>query len=220
MTPAGGDGAEGEEGHHQGAQQAEPAHGVPRRHILLVGMMGAGKTTVGRLLASRLGRRYVDSDQEVEAATGRTVRELFEEGGERAFRPLESEALAAAVRGDDPVVVGVAGGAVLDPANRVLLRRAGTVVWLRATPETLVGRIVRRTGPGDSEHISGHRGDHRPLLEHDPEEVLRRLTTERRPLYEEVADAVVDVDDVDPSEAVNRVMAALAVQGRGAEAAG
>lgn len=176
------------------------------RSILLVGMMGAGKTTVGRLLASRLGWRYVDSDEEVEAATGHTVRELFEEGGEQAFRPLESEALAAAVSGGEPVVVGVAGGAVLDPGNRDLLRRSGTVVWLRATPETLARRIVR---PYVSEHSSGHRADHRPLLEHDPEGVLRRLSTERRALYEEVADVVVDVDDVDPSGAADRVLAAI-----------
>jgi shikimate kinase len=180
------------------------------RSILLVGMMGAGKTTVGRLLASRLGWRYVDSDEEVEAATGHTVRELFEEGGEKAFRPLESKALAAAVSGDEPVVVGVAGGAVLDPGNRGLLRRSGTVVWLRATPETLARRIVR---PHASEHSSGHRADHRPLLEHDPEGVLRRLSTERRALYEDVADVEVDVDDVDPSGVADRVLAAIGERG-------
>ncbi len=179
---------------------------LPGRPILLVGMMGAGKTTVGRLLAARLGRRYVDSDEEVEAATGRTVRELFEQGGEQVFRPLESQALAAAVRDGGPVVVGVAGGAVLDPANRALVRRAGTVVWLRATPETLARRIAH---PDAAEHRSGHRADHRPLLEHDPEGVLRQLDEERRPLYESVADAVVDVDDVGPLVAVDRILAAL-----------
>ena len=179
---------------------------LPGRPILLVGMMGAGKTTVGRLLAARLGRRYVDSDEEVEAATGRTVRELFDQGGEQAFRPLESEALTAAVRDGGAVVVGVAGGAVLDPANRALIRRAGTVVWLRATPETLARRIAH---PDAADHRSGRRADHRPLLEHDPEGVLRRLDEERRPLYEAVADAVVDVDDVGPSVAVDRVLAAI-----------
>lgn len=193
---------------------------VPGRPILLVGMMGVGKTTVGRLLAARLGRRYVDSDEEVEAATGRTVRELFEEGGEQAFRPLESQALAAAVRDGRPLVVGVAGGAVLDPANRALIQRTGTVVWLRATPETLARRIARPSGtagaPGTTDgpaegtaDASGHRTDHRPLLEHDPEGVLRRLATERRGLYEAVADAVVDVDDVGPAAAVDRVLVAI-----------
>ncbi len=191
---------------------------IARGHLLLVGMMGAGKTTVGRRLASRLGRRYVDSDSEVESATGRTVRELFEEGGEQAFRPLESEALAAAVRSPNPVVVGVAGGAVLDPANRALLARSGTVVWLRAAPETLVRRIARRTAPpggagGKAQYPSSHRRDHRPLLEHDPESVLRRLAEERSPLYEDVADVVVDVDDVGAAEVVDRVLDALRASG-------
>lgn len=170
--------------------------------VLLVGMMGAGKTTVGRLLAARLGWRYVDSDDEVEAATGRTVRQLFEEGGEPAFRPLESRALAAAIGEGGKMVVGVAGGAVLDPANRALLRRSGTVVWLRADPETLARRIVR---PGTNAGGPGHR----PLLEHDPEGVLKRLDVERRPLYQEVADVVVDVDDVAPGAVADQVLEAI-----------
>lgn len=191
---------------------AAPVDPAPGRPILLVGMMGVGKTTVGRLLAARLGRSYVDSDEEVEATTGRTVRELFAEGGEQAFRPLESQALAAAVRDGRPLVVGVAGGAVIDPANRALIRRAGTVVWLRATPETLVRRLARPSGTADAPCTTEgleHRADHRPLLEHDPEGVLRRLATERRGLYEAVADAVVDVDDVEPAAAVDRVLVAL-----------
>lgn len=190
------------------AGQATGAQGT----VLLVGMMGAGKTTVGRMLADRLDRRYVDSDEEVEAATGRTVRELFEEGGEKAFRPLESAALATAVHTGQPVVVGVAGGAVLDPANRALLRRSGTVVWLRATPETLAARIAHQVGTGSG----GARRDHRPLLEHDPEGALRHLAASRRPLYEEVADLVVDVDGVSPADVVERVVAALSSQRRDA----
>ncbi|MGH9093097.1 MAG: shikimate kinase, partial [Acidimicrobiales bacterium] len=109
--------------------------------LLLVGMMGAGKTTVGRLLADRLGCAYLDSDAQVEAATGRTVPDLFETVGEPAFREAEAAALREALAGDRPVVVSVAGGAVLDPANRDLLRRSGTVVWLRAHPATLAARV-------------------------------------------------------------------------------
>lgn len=166
-----------------------------RQLVLLVGMMGAGKTTVGRIVADRLGWPYVDSDEEVEAATGHTVAELFDAGGEQAFRPLESEALAKAVAGDGPVVVSVAGGAVLDPVNRDLLRRSGLVVWLRAKPVTLVGRVAG--------------GTHRPLLAGDPAGSLDRLDAVRRPLYEEVADAVVDVDEIGPSEVADRVLEAL-----------
>ena len=172
------------------------ANGNANGNVMLIGMMGAGKTTVGRLLAGRWGWPYVDSDTEVEAATGHTVRELFESGGEKAYRPLESAALRAAVASGTPAVIGVAGGAVLDPANRALLEGAGTVVWLRARPSTLAVRAVS--------------GTHRPLIDTDPAGVLERLEAERRPLYEALADVVVDVDDIDAAEVAARVEAALA----------
>lgn len=171
----------------------------PARRVLLVGMMGAGKSTVGRLLADRLGWSYADSDEEVERRSGRTVRELFEAGGEAAFRPLESEALAAALGGDGPAVVSVAGGAVLDPQNRALIRRSGTVVWLRATPATLARRVAATGSP-----------DHRPLLAGDRDGVIARLEAERRPLYEDVSDAVVDVDELDPVAVAERVLGTVA----------
>jgi 3-dehydroquinate synthase len=163
--------------------------------LLLVGMMGAGKTTTGLGLARRLGWRYLDSDGEVEADTGKTVPELFAEPGEAAFRRAEARALAEAVAGSEPVVVSVAGGAVLDPANRQLLRQAGTVVWLRARPETLAARV------GD--------GHGRPLLDDDPAAALVRLDAVRRPLYAEVADVVVDVDELDADQVEEAVLAAL-----------
>ncbi len=179
------------------------------RRILLVGMMGAGKTTVGRLLAQRLGWRYVDSDEQVESLTGHSVHELFESGGEEAFRPLESEALAAAVAGDDPVVVSVAGGAVLDPANRALVQRAGTVVWLRARPQTLLRRVTADAAAAGAAAVPAPRPDHRPLLAHDPAQVIEALERTRRPIYEEVADLVVDVDGVDPCAVVDHIESAL-----------
>ena len=150
--------------------------------------MGSGKTTVGRRVAAALGRRLRDSDEEVEARTGRTVREIFETDGEAAFRAEEAQALAEALADPEPAVVAAAGGVVLDAGNRARLREAGTVVWLDARPEELAGRV--RTG------------GHRPLLGDDPLAALRRLDTERRPLYAEVADHVVptggdrSVDDV------------------------
>lgn len=165
--------------------------------ILLVGMMGSGKTTVGRLLAERLGWDYVDSDEQVCRNTGRSVREIFETDGEPAFRVEEKRALLQALAGENPAVVGVAGGAVLDEENRTVIAGAGTVVWLDAPPEVLASRV------------SAGR-DHRPLLGDDPAAALRRLDRERRPLYQEVADVVVDVAEVPPNQVVERILQAIA----------
>ena len=163
--------------------------------LFLIGMMASGKTTVGRQVAQRLGWGYLDSDDQVEARTGRTVKQIFEEDGEAAFRAEERAALEAAIADGRSVVVGVAGGAVLDPANRELLRRTGgTVAWLRAEPETLIERI-RKSGQG-----------HRPLLRDDPEGTLRRLDAERRPLYQELADVIVDVDGRSTGEIVEHLV--------------
>jgi shikimate kinase len=164
--------------------------GTPAR-LLLVGMMGAGKTTIGRMVADRLGWPYFDSDAEVEAKTGRTVPEIFAADGEQAFRALETEVLRGALQ-QDHVVVSVAGGVVLDPANRALLRKSGTVVWLRARVSTL----ARRVGDGAG----------RPLLGDDPSAALEDLWEVRRPLYAEVADTVIDVDAERPEEISGRLV--------------
>jgi shikimate kinase len=163
------------------------------RRVLLVGMMGSGKTTVGRLVADALGWGYLDSDAEVEESTGMTVPELFARHGEEAFRQAETEALERACTSAEPVVVSVAGGAVLRPANRAFLAASGTVVWLRARPGTLASRVGDGTG--------------RPLLGGDPAAALRELDAVRRPLYGEVAAHTVDVDDLTPDEVASRVLA-------------
>jgi shikimate kinase len=164
--------------------------------VLLVGMMGTGKTTVGRLLAERLGWPLLDSDEMICRSTGKTVPEIFEERGEAAFRAEETRVLAEAATSDGPAVVSVAGGAVLSAENRKVMRRAGPVVWLRADVATLTERVGDGTG--------------RPLLGDDPETALRRLEGERRPLYAEVADVIVDVDSLEPGEVVERIVAGLA----------
>lgn len=165
--------------------------------VVLVGMMGSGKTTVGRRLARRLHRPFVDSDEQVEARTGRTVADIFRTDGEAAFRPLEAEALAAALAADPPAVVAAAGGTVLDPDNRRAMAAAGTVVWLRADPAVLAARVA---AAGD---------DHRPLLDDDPAGTLRRLADERDVHYHEVADLVVDVDELDPDAIVAQIVRRL-----------
>lgn len=167
--------------------------------VVLVGMMGSGKTTIGQRLADRLGGDFVDSDAEVEARTGRTVAEIWEAEGEAAFRRLEAESLRSALERhrSRPAVVAAAGGVVLDPANRELLRRrASHVVWLRAQPATLASRIGGEPG-------------HRPLLREDPAETLERLHEERAGLYRAVASTVVDVDGIAPETAVERILRSL-----------
>jgi shikimate kinase len=160
--------------------------------LILVGMMGAGKTTVGRLLADRLGWRSFDSDAQIIEDTGYTVPELFAERGEAAFRAEEKRVLTEALSGDEPVVVSAAGGVVLSAANRALLTAAGTVVWLRADP----GVLARRVGDGAG----------RPLLDDDPAAALMTLYEVRRPLYESVASLAVDVDALTPEEVVERIL--------------
>jgi shikimate kinase len=162
--------------------------------VLLVGMMGAGKSLVGSLVAARLGWPYLDSDQEVQRKTGTTVAQIFAERGEAGFRAEESGVLQAAVTSEGPLVLSVAGGAVLSSDNQRLLRRAGLVVWLRAEVATLAQRVVG--------------ADHRPLLEGDALGRLTALYTERRPLYQGLAHVVIDVDHLTPAQAADQVIAA------------
>jgi shikimate kinase len=168
--------------------------------VVLVGMMATGKTTVGRRLADALGRQVWDSDEMIEARTGKTVAQLWESGGEPAYRLLETEALESALSADPPGIIAAAGGVVLSAANRVRLQRVsedgGVVVWLRADPAVLAARVVP--------------GDHRPLLRDDPLGTLTRLSAQREPLYGEVADRALDVGAGSVDDTVAAVLQEIA----------
>ncbi len=164
--------------------------------IVLVGMMGAGKTSVGERLAERRGWALFDTDRQVEQMVGQPVAEIWVADGEAAFRSLEAQVLADALAATTPAVVAAAGGTVLEPRNRLLLCAHTPVVWLRAEVDTL----ARRLGSGDD----------RPLLAGDVVGSLTRLYAQRRPLYAEVADVAVDVDDLSTEGVVDRIEDELA----------
>jgi shikimate kinase len=153
------------------------------QHLVLVGLMAAGKTTVGERCARRLGRPFVDTDELVEATAGMTVAEVFQLSGEGRFRALEREAVADACASPAPAVIACGGGAVLHADNRRVLRAAGFVVWLQAPPPVL------------SERLDGEAaGPQRPLLSGGAAATLERLAVVRAHAYEAVADDVVDTD--------------------------
>lgn len=163
-------------------------------HWVLIGLMGSGKSAVGRELAARTGRRFVDNDEALEAATGQTARELQEEVGADRLHELEVDALAAALDGDEPAVIGAAAAVVTVDEGLRQLTRAGAVVWLHAEPTVLAERVT--TG-----------GDHRPLSD-DPLRTLTAQLAERAPAYEAAATVVVD-DTGTPAEIATTILEAV-----------
>jgi shikimate kinase len=149
--------------------------------IVLVGMMGSGKSTVGRALAEELGWPLLDNDALVRETTGRGGPEIFRAGGEAALHEAEREALVAAIRHPAPAVITAAASVVDDARLRSMLPHAGTVVWLRAAVDTIVDRIDASAG-------AGRRSDARDVA------WLEERASQRAPLYTAVADAIVDVD--------------------------
>lgn len=163
----------------------------PTHNIFLVGLMGAGKTTVGRVLARRLHLQFLDCDHEIEARTGVPVRTIFELEGEAGFRARES-AMLEELTARPGVVLATGGGAVLDPANRRLLRERGVTIYLRARVEDL----YRRT----------RHDRERPLLQtQDPLGRLRELLEARRPYYEEAAHLTLDTGEQGVPRLVSRI---------------
>ncbi len=155
---------------------SSPPLSVPRT-VALVGLMGAGKSAIGKRLALRLGLPFVDADDEIERAAGCSIAEFFERFGEAEFRAGERRVISRLLAGP-PHVLSTGGGAYMDPETRALMRNHAITVWLRAELEVLYERVKKRT--------------HRPLLRGgDPKEILERLMSQRYPVYAE-ADIVVE----------------------------
>ncbi|NBC33073.1 MAG: shikimate kinase [Alphaproteobacteria bacterium] len=167
---------------------------MPPQTLVLVGLMGAGKTAVGRRLAARLGLPFVDADHEIEAAAGCSIEDIFERYGEPAFRDVERRVIERLLQ--EPVhVMSAGGGAFIEPETRALIRAQALSLWLRAPVELLLARTARRSN--------------RPLLKRgDPREILTRLKAERDPLYAE-ADMAIDSEDGPIDATVDRALEVL-----------
>ena len=164
------------------------------RTIALVGMMGAGKTSIGRRLATRLEVPFRDADHEIEAAAGLTVAEIFARFGEPYFRDGERRVIARLL-GDAPHVLATGGGAFMDEATRLAMRNAAFTIWLKAPVELLLSRVKKR--------------ETRPLLKDgDMRQTMERLLQVREPIYAQ-ADLVIESTEEGQGMAVERVLAAL-----------
>ena len=167
---------------------------VPPKTIVLVGLMGAGKSNIGKRLAARLHLPFVDADAEIEAAAGETIEDIFEKRGEAVFREGERRVIARLLDGP-PHVLATGGGAFMDPQTRAAIHAYGISVWLRAELDLLVARVGRRAN--------------RPLLKAgDPRAILAQLIEKRHPVYAE-ADLVVDSIDGPPELTLGHVLDAL-----------
>jgi shikimate kinase len=174
----------------------QPEADLPR-HVVLVGLMGSGKTSVGRRIAAQLGWPYRDSDKDIEAATGLTARELGDRDGVDAMHALEAQLLLDALADRAASVISAAASTVEVPECRTAMRAPDiAVVWLRAAPEVLAKRFAAKDR-------------HRPEFGSSPEAFLTEQAERRHPLFASLDPIVIDVDRIRPNEATRQAMAAL-----------
>ena len=167
---------------------------APKKTIVLVGIMGAGKSTVGKILADRLGMRFIDADQEIERAAGCTITDFFEKYGEVEFRKGEERVISRILAGE-PCVLATGGGAFMSEATRLLIKKIATSVWLRVSFEVLAKRLEKRFD--------------RPLLQTaDPQQTLKALIKKRYPIYND-ADFIVDAENDGVDITVSKVVECL-----------
>ncbi len=180
------------------ARAEDLAERLRGRPLVLVGMMGAGKTTVGRRLASRLGRHFLDSDEEIEKAAQMTIPEIFEQRGEPEFRAGETRVIARVLK-DGDIVLATGGGAFVNPDTRALVKAEAVSVWLKAEVDILFERVSRRSN--------------RPLLKTaNPKATLEKLIEDRYPIYAEADVTVVSRDvpqDVVAGDVIDAVLGYL-----------
>ncbi len=166
------------------------------RPIVLVGMPGSGKTTMGRRLAKVLNIGFLDVDEEIQrCAGGLSVAEIFAQRGEAEFRRIERSVIARLLKTEPPHVLATGGGAFVNLETRALTREVAVSIWMRAGFELLIARVMRKAAS-------------RPLLSADPEGALKRLLAEREPIYAE-ADFVVDSRNGPPSQTIEMMLEAL-----------
>lgn len=164
--------------------------------IVLVGPMGAGKSTIGRLLATELGLVFFDSDREIEARCGANIPWIFDKEGEEGFRKRETQTIAELLEGAEAIVMATGGGAILKPENRDIISKNSTVIYLHTT----VAQQLQRTS----------KDKNRPLLQtENPEAVLKALFEVRDPLYREAADIIVNTDRQSPKSVVRTILKKL-----------
>lgn len=197
----------------------DAANGAPpTSNLVLIGMMCSGKSSAGRELAYRLDAVFLDTDEEVESAAGEGISEIWEREGEPGFRLREVVALSAIrARGPKAVVVATGGGILTAESSAPLLGEIGKVVYLRGRPETLAARALRDAEASTSEVAEGLlKSRTRPLIQDainegavGLEEELAKLLSVRSDDYERVADLIVDVDDLDPLEVVEEILAGI-----------
>jgi shikimate kinase len=167
--------------------------------VTLIGYRGTGKSAVARPLAARLGLEAIDADTEIERRAQRTIREIFADEGEPAFRAREREVMCELL-GRDGLVIAAGGGAVLDPSTRQLMRTTGLVVWLRASADTIEARVAADIATRDRRPNLTSFGGRREIEE---------LLAVREPLYRECATVTVDIDGRSIEQVVERILAAL-----------
>jgi shikimate kinase len=168
-------------------------------NVFLIGYRGSGKTTVARRLAELLGWTFIDADAELESRAGKSIKEIFEAGGEPAFRELETRVITDLAERKEHVVA-LGGGAILREANRKAIAGRGPVVWLQASPETLFARI----------NADPTTADRRPNLTADGGVVeIRKLLEERTPQYKKAANFAIDCNRLDPDEIARQILASL-----------